>query len=236
MAKNKYFEIYQEIKADITTGTYPTGSKLPSEHTLCDYYQVSRNTVRRALDSLAQEGFVTSVHGKGVFVMDKPPVSLLVGGLHSFSEASEQAHAVIQTTVPFFESLLVDSTLSQKTGFAVGTTLVHLIRIRVLDGIPAILDENYFDATLIPGMNTEIAQKSIYNYIEHTLKLKIHGAQKTIAIEPATQIDEHYLHVDTHQLMAIIKTHVYLDNGQQFEYTESRHLPERFVFQTFARR
>lgn len=235
MSKNKYFDIYQEIKADISSAKYSPGSKLPSESMLCEQYQVSRNTVRRALEVLAQEGFVTSVHGKGVFVMAKPPLHFLVGGLQSFSEASTQTQAV-QTEVPLFESLIVDQLLAKKTGFEIGTSIIHIVRIRLIEGVKAILDDNYFDATVIPKLNKTIAETSIYNYIEHSLNLKINGAQKTIAIEPASKIDQLYLGVNNQQLIAIIKNNVYLDTGRQFEYTESRHLPERFVFHTFARR
>lgn len=236
VTKNKYFEIYTELKQAIINNDYPPGSKLPSENVLRTHFHVSRNTIRRALELLAQEGFVTSVHGKGVFVMAKPPLHFLVDGLQSFSEASAQTREPIETAIPVFETVVADHLLASKTGFALGTTLVHLVRIRFIDGKGSILDENYFDTALIPNLTLPIAQQSIYDYIELSLKLKIHGAQKIIAIEPATVIDQRYLAVDPTQLIAVIKNNVYLDSGQQFEYTESRHLPERFVFHTFARR
>lgn len=236
MNQNKYFEIYQALKTAITNNLYTPGTKLPSENTLRETYNVSRNTIRRALELLAQEGVVTSVQGKGVFVMNKPPLHFLVGGLQSFSEVSDQTQIDVVTTVPVFETMTTDTDLATKTGFAVGTQLFHIIRVRTIDGIKTIVDENYFDASVLPELTIEISQTSIYDYIETTLGLKITGAQKAIAITPASIIDQTYLQVDKKQLIAIVSNTVYLDSGQQFEYTQSRHLPERFTFNTYARR
>lgn len=236
VTKNKYFEIYQSIKTAITNGVYAPESKLPSEHTLCQLYDVSRNTIRRALEVLAQEGFVTSVHGKGVFVMAKPPLHLLVGGLQSFSEVSAQTGIHVETTIPVFETMVVDSQLAQKTGFHIGSHVFHVVRIRTIDHVKAILDENFFDCTLVPTLTRSICEQSIYDFIEHTLQLKINGAQKAICMEQASPLDQTYLEIPSHQFVAVIKNTVYLETGHQFEYTESHHLPEKFTFHTFARR
>ncbi|MGL5383013.1 MAG: trehalose operon repressor [Culicoidibacterales bacterium] len=235
MNNNKYYDIYLEIKNDIRSGKYLPEHKLPSENVLREIYQVSRNTIRRSLAQLIQEGFVTSVHGKGVFVLAKPPLHFLVDDLQSFSEVSVQTQSV-ETEIPLFESLEIDQQLAEKTGFDIGTRVNHIIRVRIIDGIKIIVDDNYFDTSLISDLTPTIAAHSIYDYIEHVLMLKIHGAKKTIAIEPASAIDQEYLEVDQKQLIATIKNTVYLASGRQFEYTESRHLPERFLFHTFARR
>src|SRR5699024_8834678 len=64
-------QLAEELRQAIRTGEYPAGSQLPTEHQLCDRYQVSRVTVRKALEELSQRGEVIRRPGKGTFVANK---------------------------------------------------------------------------------------------------------------------------------------------------------------------
>ena len=57
MPKAKYDEIYAELKTALEKGEYPYGTLLPSENTLVNQYDCSRNTVRRALAGLIDGGY-----------------------------------------------------------------------------------------------------------------------------------------------------------------------------------
>lgn len=60
------------LRALIAAGELAPGDKLPSERTLSAKHDVARNTAREAIRQLAESGLVTSRHGRGVFVRDKP--------------------------------------------------------------------------------------------------------------------------------------------------------------------
>ncbi|MCF0131738.1 MAG: GntR family transcriptional regulator [Pseudobutyrivibrio sp.] len=64
----KYDSIVRDIKSKINRGKYKQGDKLPSENQLAAAYDVSRQTVRKALGQLEDEQLVYAVHGKGTFV------------------------------------------------------------------------------------------------------------------------------------------------------------------------
>ncbi|MFW6007448.1 MAG: GntR family transcriptional regulator [Halanaerobiales bacterium] len=69
--KNKgiyYKKVRDEIKAKIVESTYKPGDKIPSERELCDTYNVSRTTVRKAINDLCNEGILKKYQGKGTFV------------------------------------------------------------------------------------------------------------------------------------------------------------------------
>lgn len=236
MSVNKYIEIYNYLKDKIISQEFEAGQKLPSENDLKNIFNVSRNTVRRAIEMLASEGYVTSVHGKGVFVMEKQPLEFLVGGLQSFKEASETNKIHYITNVAQFEIITIDEQLSKKTNFSIGTKALKIIRVRNIESENVILDINYFNLNIVNGITKEVAENSIYEYIEKDLNLKISGAQKIVSVVPAKKIDKEYLNLKNCDLVAVIKNYVYLDNGTLFEYTESRHRPDRFTFNTFARR
>lgn len=69
-----YQQIADVLRERIRTGTYAPGSKLPSETELLTEFDVTRQTVRRGLAVLQQEGLTEASRGKGVFVREIPPV------------------------------------------------------------------------------------------------------------------------------------------------------------------
>jgi DNA-binding transcriptional MocR family regulator len=68
-----YLQIAEQLAAAIRDGTYPDGTKIPSETMLTSEYGVARMTVRNAVGELAKRGLVVKRHGSGVFVRIAPP-------------------------------------------------------------------------------------------------------------------------------------------------------------------
>ena len=69
MPKSKFELIYKDLKQKIEEEEYAYQELLPSENTLVSVYDCSRNTIRRAIRMLADDGYVQSLHGKGVRVI-----------------------------------------------------------------------------------------------------------------------------------------------------------------------
>ena len=61
-------QLADTVEEKIVNGTYPVGSKIPTEAELIEKYKVSRNTVREAIRTLAEIGFVTIRQGDGTYV------------------------------------------------------------------------------------------------------------------------------------------------------------------------
>ena len=69
----KYAQLIQEIQRWISSGEYPPGSPLPSEHELSEMFHVARATVARALQILRQDGWIVTQQGRGSFARGRPP-------------------------------------------------------------------------------------------------------------------------------------------------------------------
>lgn len=238
MPKAKYDYIYRDLKEKIETESYSYQDLLPSEHILVQEYGFSRNTVRRALAELAADGYVQPMQGKGVRNIFQPveQTAFTVGGIESFLESAARNHQKPKTRVLQFAELETNEKISRRTGFSVGTQLYYLQRLRYLDGIPLILDHNYFLKELIPGLTPEIAEHSIYEYLEQDLGFTISTSKRTMTVEHVTQIDETYLDMNDYNCMAVITSQTFNADGIQFEYTQSRHRPDHFQFQDVATR
>ncbi|MBN1247885.1 MAG: GntR family transcriptional regulator [Anaerolineae bacterium] len=63
-----YRQLYDQLRAEIEGGGYEVGKKLPSERQLAAYHGISRITARRAIEVLANEGYVRTFQGKGCYV------------------------------------------------------------------------------------------------------------------------------------------------------------------------
>ncbi len=122
MAKTKYDQIYAELRARIEQQEYGFQELLPSENTLVKEYGCSRNTVRRAIGRLADEGYVQSLHGKGVRIIYQPGQlsEFMLSGIESLKEAVARNQKEYRTKVVCFAELTVDQRISARTTFRWG--------------------------------------------------------------------------------------------------------------------
>ena len=236
MPKAKYAEIYKDLKRRIETEEYEFQEMLPSENTLIQEYDCSRNTVRRAIADLVTDGYVQSMQGKGVLVIYQPALqtSFTIGGIESFKESAVRNKLKSETKVIHFAELVVDQKISQKTGFNIGDEIYYLQRLHYLDGKALILNHNYFLKSVAVDLTVEIAEKSIYDYLENTLGVNIVTSRRIMTVEKMTQIDEKYLDLGDYNCMAVVSSQTYNSDGVMFEFTQSRHRPDYFSFQDNA--
>ena len=223
MPKAKYEGIYHSIQKRIEAQDYPYQSLLPSENTLIEEYDCSRNTVRRALAEL---------QGRGVRVIYQPvgKTTFTIGGIETFQETARRNRLHAVTKVTKFETVIADECFAAKSGFSVGDELWSIERVRYL------LDVNYFLKEFVPGLTPEIAANSIYEYIENTLGMQIITSKRRITVEHATARDEKLLDMGTYGCVAVVVNQTFNAAGLLFEYTQSRHQPDYFCFQDIATR
>lgn len=238
MPKMKYDYIYKDLKQKIEEEEYSYQDFLPSENALVQIYGCSRNTVRRAIGTLVTDGYVQTLHGKGVRNIFRPidQTSYTIGGIESFKESSIRNKKNGRTRVLQFMELTADEKIARKTGFSPGTELYYIQRLHYLDGKPLIINHNYFLKSAVPGLTAKIAERSIYEYLENTLHMTIVNSKRVVTVEKITQIDEKYLELDVndYNCMAVITSQTYNSDGIMFEFTQSRHRPDYFRFQDNA--
>lgn len=233
-----YDGIFTDLREHIEKGTYQFEDFLPSETELVAHYGCAHNTVRRALAMLAQMGYVLPVHGKGVRVIYQPLDRTLfeMGGIETFAETARRNHLNVQTRVLCMEDILVSPSFSIVSGFAEGTRLVHLDRVRVVNGHALIHDRNFFRADAVEGLTMEQAARSVYAYVENTLGLRVATAKRQITVERPTEADQCCLDIEGIDFLAVVTSQTFDGNGLLFEYTQSRHHPDYFSFYDTAPR
>lgn len=238
MPRAKYADIYRDLKTRIETGEYEFQELLPSENHLIQTYNCSRNTLRRAVSTLVTDGYVQTMQGKGVrnIYRPAPQTTFTIGGIESFRESAIRNHQTPKTQVLLFAEITADQKVSRRTGFPAGAELYYLQRLHYLDGRPLILNHNYFLKEAVAGLTKEIAEYSIYAYLEQELGMAIVTSKRVMTMEKMTQIDEKYLELGDYNCLAVVSSQTYNGDGIMFEYTQSRHRPDYFCFQDNATR
>ena len=158
------------------------------------------------------------------------------GSIETFTESAKRNNQKAKTKVIYFAELVVDKRIAAKTGFNIGDEIYYLQRLHYLDGKALILNHNYFLKSVAKDLTIEIAEKSIYDYLENTLGVSIVTSKRIMTVEKMTEIDEKYLDLGDYNCMAVVTSHTYNSDGVMFEYTQSRHRPDYFSFQDNATR
>ncbi len=233
---NKYLKIFNDIVDQIESGEVSTNSLLPSENELRIQYDTSRETIRKALNLLAQKGYIQKIRGKGSLVIENGKFNFPVSGLISFKELADKMEGSVRT-IAHDVSLIKPTPYIQKQLQLTNKDLVwQVIRTREINGKKIILDKDYFHQKIVPELTKEISEDSIYHYLEKELHLPISFAKKEVTVVEPTAEDRQFLDLEGFYNVVVIRNYVYLEDATLFQYTESRHRPDKFKFVDFARR
>lgn len=237
MSTNKYYEIYLKLKQKIVDEIYPEGELLPSENALAKEYSVSRETIRKSLDYLSQDGLIQKKQGLGSIVLSPSLFSFPISGLTSFKELSDSQQMNSKTILIRNERIEVNESLQKKLNMPLGNEVIAIERVREIDGQRVIYDYDYLNPEITGEIPDKELEKSLYAYLEHKKNLPIAFANKEIIVENADENDRQKMDLrDEDNHLVVVSSHVYLEDARYFQFSESRHRVDRFRFIDFSRR
>ena len=233
---SKYFNIYNELANNIENGVLKVNDTIYSESELMDEYGVSRDTARKALIRLEQNGYIQKQKGKRAKILDISKFDFPVSGVVSFKEIANKIGSNSKTLVEELNCMEPSKNIAEKLELESGEKVWRVIRTRSIEEEKIILDKDYLVQKYVNNITRDICENSIYEYIENVLGLKIAYAKKEITVQSATEEDKKYLDMKSFDMVVVVKSYTYLDDTSLFQYTESRHRPDKFKFVDFARR
>ncbi|MFD9332174.1 GntR family transcriptional regulator [Streptomyces sp. NPDC060065] len=184
----RHEEIAEELRRAIDREEYTVGSLLPAETELAAQYAVSRGTVRQAVASLTAEGLIGSRQGaRRVVLAGRRSQSF--AELRSFAQWARAmgreatGHVVTQERRPATAEDAVRLQLRENT------TVLHVLRVRGLDGEPVLLERTVYADWISPAVETiepdcpSVTQRLfedtglVFAYGEHVIDAVAAGAQ-----------------------------------------------------------
>jgi DNA-binding GntR family transcriptional regulator len=186
-------QIYELLRKHITDGIYAEGDLLPSENELCSLHNATRPTVRKALDRLANEGYIQKQQGKGSTVKGIPSG---IGILSFTGTTSAIGQENLITKIVCGPELR-----SWETAFSFKLTdkekevgCYYLERLRLVNNTPV-----FFDITMIPNINLprftqrNFENKSLFDMLRKNYQLEVKGGeQKLLAIAADEKLQKYF--------------------------------------------
>jgi GntR family transcriptional regulator len=174
-----YRQVEVALRERILGGEWPYGSKIPSEDQLCKAYGVSRITVRQAIRTLVEDGYLERGRGRGTFVRE-PTLTAGVRGLRSFSEEMRALGLEPGARVLSIGIVKATELVSDRLGIDIGEPIIQLKRLRTGDGKPIGLQVVHLPADRFPGLEHEdLEGRSLYAALQGHYKIRPREAQET---------------------------------------------------------
>jgi GntR family transcriptional regulator len=173
----KYYQLRETLREQIEL--LQSGQPIPSENELCLAHDVSRITVRKALNDLVHQGLLYTVQGKGTFVAPhkfRVQWAQETAGFHA-----DMARRGLSVRVRVLEQTLVpaDERVATELSLNLGAPVVKLVRLRYVDDKPFDIATNYLPAQLFPGLEREdLTTASLYALMQSKYGIQLdHGVR-----------------------------------------------------------
>src|SRR5262249_23585341 len=125
-----------------------------SELELCEKFNVSRTTTRKAMQILEKEGLITIIHGKGTFVSSSIFNQSLIR-FYSFTDEMKKIGKVPSSVVLSFDTIKADDQIYKKMNICSEELVYKLVRVRLADDEPILFETTYLPVSRFPGLKKE---------------------------------------------------------------------------------
>lgn len=189
-----------------------------SEREICERYDVSRTTVRQALDELERDGYIYKIHGKGTFVSPKRLNQDLVS-FYSFTEEMKKIGKEPTSEVIGFEITHSGEKLSRKFKIQEKDLVYKITRIRKADNIPMMYEVTYLPFDRFEGLSKKYLEESpMYEVLISEFSAKLTSAEEYFEPILTNKLESIYLEIDEGSPSLKIERFTY-ENTNLIEYT-----------------
>ena len=190
-----YAQIKNHIKAQLESGLWRVGERIPSEAQLSEDFSVSRMTARRAVQELADEGLLERSVGAGTFVT-QPPSPISAVELPDFNKQFSFSNPQYSNRIIALEAIAAERDIAALLGLAEGELSYHSVIVHSIATVPMQWEECFVSPELVPAYLKQNYQKvspqAYINWVitpsrdEHQLQAIIADAVITGALGLAT--------------------------------------------------
>lgn len=219
-----YYQLKTFILSEIKNSNFPVGSNIPTEMEISEHFQVSRSTVRQAINELVQEGYLERQTSRGTYVIEPEEK---VGYIRSFEPFYQQVRRTGQeakTQLSLLEVVEADETIAANLDIKPGEKAICMSRRRFSGDTPMVLMQNYLPYSLCSFiLSHNFETESLYEVLSHHQDIR-HAETKTIVIATlATSEDAHLLDIKKGAPILCFNTITKTDNGQIVNFAYSRY-------------
>jgi GntR family transcriptional regulator len=188
-----HIQLKSSIEYKISNGVY--SDQIPSERQFMEEYNVSRSTVREAINLLVREGVLEKRHGKGTFISFKP-IHEWLGNLSSTTETIYQMGMRPGAKLITHYRTIPPAYIQEKTGFS---EAYFIKRLRYADDIAIGIERHYYPVSIGEKLiEHDLDNATLYDLLENELGMNFAEASQTIRSGELFEEDKQYLRIPSH--------------------------------------
>lgn len=219
----KYQQISHWMRENILSGSWSENEQLPSETKLADELNVSRGTIRKAIEELIGEGLLVRTHGKGTFVktnllLEQKPTWRIAG----FSRDLISRGIPYSTKVLLKEIISPPQEIANKLSLPPEEKIFHMQRLRLVHEEPVLLIENHIDYQRCQGIeNIDFSEKQLYKTLENQCSFNFDWARRSYRAQVADERISECLEVDVGFPIMYLEELYHLEGDIPAEFTKA---------------
>jgi GntR family transcriptional regulator len=230
--------VRDELAERISSGALQPGARLPPEPHLASDLGVSRPTLREALRSLEEEGFLRRMRGSGTFVTHRPRLRNNLDVNFGVTDAIRAAGLVPGTEDLRIVEALASADEARRLAIERGGLLVVVERVRTADRRPVVYSRDVIPTAFLGaarGAVDRLEDGSLYDLLQRELGVVIHHGVASIEPAKANRAVAGRLRVIRGALLLHLRQSDYDESGRPALYSQDYYLADAFNF-TVARR
>ena len=211
-----YIQLKEKLLEDIKLN-YKVNDIIPAEGKLEKKYEVSRITVRKAIEELEKDNIVVKKQGKGTFVQEQK-ILYDANSIGSLTQRlSKQKHLLTTKSISFEiiekeeEHFVKDMLNCDK--------LLCIRRTRLLDEVPFALMINYFDVNTVPDIDKKLNLESLYAFLKEEYNIEFYNAEEIVEAKAADTSEAEKLNIKEGSPLLSLKRLSFDKNNYPIEYS-----------------
>ena len=232
-----YAQVEAVLAAGIADGSYPPGTRLPNEETLIERFGVSRTTIQKTVQNLISRGLIEIRRGKGTFVI-QPRITQELTELSGFVEDMHALGRNPTARVLDQQLMPANETVARRLALAVGTLVVRIQRVRLVDGMPLSFDETWLPRELGEKViSNNLETEPIFSLLERKYDTPLVEAEYRLEATSAVAAVAQALGIDPGNPIFLIERTSYSAQHQPVDYEKLHYRGDQIQFVTrLARR
>jgi GntR family transcriptional regulator len=225
-----YYQLKSFIQNQISSGTWKPGEQIPSEAELCDQFQVSRTTIRQAINELVTQGKLKRTQGRGTFVTQyniEKPLFFLTG----FSQDMKQRGLKPVSRVLKLEAIPPSAYIAEVLHLKENEPVIMVKRLRLADDQLMAIDVCYLPFNrYFALLHEDLEENSMYDILARKFETVPVRSVRSIEAISCPPPEGELLQVKPgFPVLYIVGTN-FDQNDLPFEHAESFYRGDRFTF------
>jgi DNA-binding GntR family transcriptional regulator len=223
-----YFQVEQRIEEAILDGRLPAGARLENEVSLGQRLNLSRPTIRRAIQDLVDKGLLVRRRGIGTQVVH----GRVTRGLELTSLFDDLSTTGQKPSTQLLSRAIetANDVVAERLGVPSGSPVLHIRRLRIADGVPVAVLENWLPEAFTDITESDLSTTGLYDLLR-SRGVSIRVAKQKIGARACSTADSQLLDIERGSALLTMERAAFDTSGRGVEYGSHFYRPDLYSFE-----